>query len=144
MLIADQSSLDREMVNPNYQFKSDHFLFKKETGYDTTQTRFLSMLKNDPAHMVPGEKSHPVMWLQQALVRIYELGPVDQADSYENFGIFGVDNEYAIHKYGPHSQAYVFLFKETFRILNYMNKIDPIVGKKTIRAMDYVLWRNNQ
>jgi hypothetical protein len=143
MLIADQSSLNRAMADPAYEFKSNHFLFKTDTAFDlSTKRRFLSMLKNDPAHMMPGEKGQPVTCVQHALVKIYELGPIEQAATFKNFGIFGDDNEVASREYGPHSQAYIFLLKETFRIVNYMNKIDPIVGKKTIRALDYILWRN--
>jgi hypothetical protein len=143
MLIADQSSLNRIMADPNYEFKSDHFLFKTDGAFDlSTKRRFLSMLKNDPAHMMLGEKGQPVTCLQQALVKLYELGPINQPETFRNFGLFGIDNEWMSRQYGPHSQAYIFLLKETFRIVNYMNKIDPIVGKKTIRALDYILWRN--
>ncbi len=144
MLTVDQSSITREMADPNYKFKSNHFLFKTHSTDESTKRRFPLMLTSDPAHMVPGEKGMAVVAIQHALIKIFEMGSPGNLDTVQKFGILRVNNEIASRIYGPHTQAFITKLKESYRILNYMNKIDPIVGKKTTRALDYILWRNGE
>jgi peptidoglycan hydrolase-like protein with peptidoglycan-binding domain len=77
---------------------------------------------SDPAHVVPGSFGQHVVKIQQALIRVAGLA-IDPA-------------EIAQQRYGPATVEAVRQFKTDRNILNYEGKIDVIVGKKTIRALD--------
>jgi hypothetical protein len=136
MLVVDQSSLDQVMADPNYQFKSSHFKFEGSMkGFFSNKKRFESMLVNDFAHMMPFERGDAVSPIQLALMRISGsegLGKLNSPGNHE------IEN----FEYGKEFQRMTTILKNRCRILNSWNKIDPIVGKKTIRALDYILYRN--
>lgn len=73
---------------------------------------------SDPAHVVPGTVGPQVAKIQQALIDL------DSAKIT------------ADGKYGPGTADAVKAFKEKRKILNYLGKIDDIVGKKTMTALD--------
>jgi hypothetical protein len=135
MLVVDQSSLDQVMVDPNYKFKSLHFKFEGSTSFFVSKKkRFESMLVSDAAHMMPFERGHAVFPIQLALLQITDEKDLASPSNYElvNF------------EYGSVSQRMTIKLKNAYGIFNSKNKIDPIVGKKTIRALDYILYRNGE
>ena len=73
---------------------------------------------SDPAHILPGATGPHVGQIQQALNKL------DGANIAEDSA------------YGPSTAAAVRAFKEKRRILNVQGKIDDIVGKKTLAALD--------
>lgn len=73
---------------------------------------------SDPAHIVQGAKGPHVSKIQQALIKLD--GAAITADG----------------NYGPKTAAAVSAFKSKRRILNSQGRIDNIVGKKTIAALD--------
>jgi len=79
----------------------------------------------DAAHITPGSSGPHVRKIQDALNRVDDAG-------------IGSD-EYAAAKYGSATTLAVTAFKSKRRILNYAGQIDPIVGIKTIRALDQAL-----
>ncbi len=142
MLTVDQNSLDRVMADPHYQFKSLHFRFVPVAENGVTEptviARFRSMLTQDPAHMMPNEKGSAVVAIHGALVKIFQM-PL----SHSNFG-FRDSNEQALRLYGSLTQRHITQLKAKHNILNYMKAIDPIIGKKTIRALDFILHSNGK
>ncbi len=79
----------------------------------------------DAAHITPGSSGPHVRKIQDALNRVDDAG-------------IGSD-EYAAAKYGTATTLAVTAFKSKRRILNTAGQIDPIVGIKTIRALDQAL-----
>jgi len=77
---------------------------------------------SDPAHVTPGSVGNHVGKIQNALIK------VDGAAISET--------ERAERRYGASTTQAVVNFKQRRNILNYAGKIDNIVGKKTIRALD--------
>lgn len=73
---------------------------------------------SDPAHILQGSKGAHVQKIQAALIDL------DQAD-LDLDGMFG-----------PATMAAVKTYKERRRILNVQGRIDGIVGKKTMTALD--------
>ena len=73
---------------------------------------------SDPAHIIPGTRGPHVGKIQQALNQLD--GASITADS----------------SYGPATAAAVVAFKRKRSILNVQGKIDDIVGKKTMAALD--------
>lgn len=73
---------------------------------------------SDPAHIFPGARGPHVGKIQQALIQID--GAAITQDSV----------------YGPATAAAVRAFKQKRQILNFQGKIDDIVGKKTMSALD--------
>jgi len=73
---------------------------------------------SDPAHILQGASGPHVAKIQQALIQLDGASIV--ADG----------------KYGPGTAAAVSAFKQKRSILNLAGKIDNIVGKKTIAALD--------
>jgi hypothetical protein len=73
---------------------------------------------SDPAHILQGASGPHVGKIQQALIQL------DGA---------GIDPD---GKYGPATARAVSAFKQKRLILNFAGKIDDIVGKKTIAALD--------
>ena len=74
---------------------------------------------DDSAHLLSGSQGPHVAVVQQALI---DLG--EQIES----GASGI--------YGPDTEAAVTVYKTARQILNFAGQIDPIVGKKTIAALD--------
>jgi hypothetical protein len=138
MLTVDQTSLDQAMADAQYQFKSQIFRFTRPDAQDASVSmRFRSMLTSDPAHMMPHERGAAVGTIHQALTLIYQL------PSAEGFGPMN-NNELALRSYGPLTQSYIVKLKTQYKILNYLKQIDPIIGKKTIRALDFILYRHGK
>lgn len=77
---------------------------------------------SDPAHVTPGSVGDHVGKIQAALIDL-DGASIDP-------------NEIAARRYGITTTARVVDFKTARNILNFLNKIDNIVGKKTIAAMD--------
>lgn len=75
-------------------------------------------LVSDPAHILPGATGPHVGKIQKALIQLD--GATIAQDS----------------NYGPATAAAVSAFKKKRQILNFQGKIDNIVGKKTIAALD--------
>jgi hypothetical protein len=73
---------------------------------------------SDPAHILQGAKGPHVSKLQQALIQL-DGAAIDPDGSY-----------------GPATARAVSAFKTKRRILNTQSKIDDIVGKKTMAALD--------
>ena len=73
---------------------------------------------SDPAHIVAGAKGPHVVKIQQALIQLD--GAAITADG----------------AYGQGTATAVSAFKQKRQILNFQGKIDNIVGKKTIAALD--------
>src|SRR4051812_47781977 len=73
---------------------------------------------SDPAHVVPGSSGAHVVKIQQALIQLDGAGIT--ADG----------------AYGQGTAAAVSAFKTKRGILNFEGKIDNIVGKKTMAALD--------
>jgi hypothetical protein len=73
---------------------------------------------SDPAHVIQGASGPHVAKIQQALLQL-------EGAALSQDGI-----------YGPGTAAAVSAFKQKRRILNFQGKIDDIVGKKTIAALD--------
>lgn len=82
------------------------------------QSKLEAAATSDPAHVTPGAIGEHVNKIQQALIRVD--GAAITADG----------------KYGPKTAAAVAAFKTKRRIFNLQGKIDNIVGKKTIAALD--------
>jgi hypothetical protein len=138
MLTVDPTSLNQAMADANYQFKSQIFRFSDPDLQDASVgVRFRSMLTSDPAHMMPHEKSAAVVPIHMALTIIYQL------PNAESFGPMN-NNELALRSYGLLTQNYIVKLKTQYKILNYLKQIDPIIGKKTIRALDFILYRNGK
>jgi hypothetical protein len=138
MLTVDQTSLDQAMADAQYQFKSQIFRFSNPYSHDgNVSTRFRSMLTSDPAHMMPYEKGAAVVPIHEALAIIYQLPHA------ESFGPLN-NNERALRSYGLFTQNYILKLKTQYKILNYLKQIDPIIGKKTIRALDFILYRHGK
>ncbi len=80
---------------------------------------------SDPAHVMPGSMGPHVGKIQAALMGVggqnIEAGEIAQT------------------LYGPSTVLAVRNFKRSHNILNYAGRIDDIVGKKTIRALDEAL-----
>ena len=141
MLTVEQTSLDAVMADPHYKFKSAHF--RSVPGFDglpdaTIVARFRAMLTSDPAHMMPGEKGSAVLPVHTALEKIFGM-----PKEHTNFG-YRDANELALRKYGPLTQRYISQIKTRYKILNHLKAIDLIIGKKTIRALDFILWKNGK
>jgi hypothetical protein len=83
---------------------------------------------SDPAHVVPGAKGAHVRKIQDALDRIANAG-------------LSRTEEYRSSTYGKATTAAVTRFKTDLKIKNHLGQIDPIVGKKTIKALDDELVR---
>ena len=83
---------------------------------------------SDPAHVTPGAQGPHVRKIQDALDQIERAGLAQTA-------------EYRSSTYGTATAAAVTKFKTSRKILNHLNQIDPIVGKKTIKALDDELAR---
>ena len=81
-------------------------------------TRLESAATSDPAHITQGSVGEHVSKIQQALIRVD--GAAISADG----------------SYGAKTSAAVAAFKTKRRILNFQGKIDNIVGKQTIAALD--------
>src|SRR6476661_5320362 len=81
-------------------------------------TKLEAAAVSDPAHILPGARGPHVGKIQQALIQL------DGAD-------ITIDSAY-----GPATAAAVGAFKQQRGILNFQGKIDNIVGKKTIAALD--------
>ncbi len=81
-------------------------------------TKLEAAAVSDPAHVLEGAIGDHVRKIQQALIQV--AGAAIEADG----------------KYGPTTAAAVAAFKTKRRILNFLGKIDNIVGKKTIAALD--------
>jgi len=73
---------------------------------------------SDPAHILAGARGPHVAKIQQALIQV-DGAAITQDSSY-----------------GPATAAAVDAFKQKRQILNFQGKIDNIVGKKTIAALD--------
>src|SRR5690348_3481583 len=73
---------------------------------------------SDPAHIVQGARGPHVVKIQQAL-NLLDAAGLDEDGSY-----------------GPLTAAAVSAFKQKRNILNVQGKIDNIVGKKTMAALD--------
>jgi hypothetical protein len=133
MLNVDPNSLKQAMADPQYQFKSQHFRFtspENQPGMPVIQ-RFRSMLTSDPAHMMPNEQGAAVSVVQLALMKIHSIGS-------EAFGPAN-HSEFGLRRYGPITQSLILKLKNQHKIVNYLQQIDPIIGKKTIRALDFIL-----
>lgn len=87
--------------------------------------RLEACANRDDAHVTPGSSGPHVRKIQDALNRVDDAG-------------IGSD-EYGASKYGPATTLAVTAFKSSRRILNHSGQIDPIVGVKTIRALDQAL-----
>jgi len=74
---------------------------------------------DDSAHLLPGSQGPHVALVQQALI---DLGEQIESGASGN--------------YGPDTEAAVSAYKTERQILNFAGQIDPIVGKKTIAALD--------
>jgi hypothetical protein len=83
---------------------------------------------SDPAHIMPRAQGPHVRKIQDALDQIDRAG-------------LAQTSEYKTSTYGPATAAAVVRFKTSRKILNHLNQIDPIVGKKTIKALDDELLR---
>ncbi len=81
-------------------------------------TKLEAAAVSDPAHITPGAKGAHVGKIQQALIQVD--GAAISQDS----------------AYGPATAAAVSAFKTKRKILNFEGKIDNIVGKKTMAALD--------
>lgn len=79
---------------------------------------------DDSAHLLPGSQGSHVALVQQALI--------DLGERIES-GATGM--------YGPDTEAAVTSYKTARNILNFAGLIDPIVGKKTIAALDVEIER---
>lgn len=73
---------------------------------------------SDPAHILPGARGPHVDKIQAALIQLDGAGIAQDA------------------AYGPGTAAAVRAFKQKRQILNFQGKIDDIVGKKTMAALD--------
>jgi len=80
---------------------------------------------SDSSHVMPGATGAFVGKIQQALIRL-------------GAGAISAD-ELSKMRYGPSTASSVRSFKTARRILNYAGRIDDIVGKKTIAALDQEL-----
>ncbi len=87
--------------------------------------RLEACANRDDAHVTPGSSGPHVRKIQDALKRVDDAG-------------IGSD-EYGASKYGAATTLAVTAFKSSRRILNHSGQIDPIVGIKTIRALDQAL-----
>jgi hypothetical protein len=132
-LVVDSSSLNKVIVNPQYQFKSLHFraAISSECS-DWKEDRFQRMLTDDSEHMMPFERGIDVYVIQQALMSIYLINPSSFPEEEFEHGSF----------YGQVTQGYITKLKSKYWIANSKNYIDPVIGKKTIRALDFILFRN--
>jgi pimeloyl-ACP methyl ester carboxylesterase len=81
---------------------------------------------SDPAHIVQGARGPHVAKIQQALIQLD--GAAISQDSI----------------YGPGTAAAVAAFKQKRNILNFQGKIDNIVGKKTMAALDSEMFAKEQ
>ncbi len=81
-------------------------------------TKLEAAAVSDPAHILPGATGPHVGKIQLALIEL-DGAPIAQDSAY-----------------GPSTAAAVRAFKQERRILNLQGKIDDIVGKKTIAALD--------
>ncbi len=135
MLVVDQASLNKVMVDPSYKFKSIRFNFNQVTGGLPVKNRFVAMLTSDPAHIMPNERGVHIGHLLNALMDIHEEDgdgkyPQSQRDDLMK------------NVYGSFDQNRILVLKNKYGIVNTQKQIDPIVGKKTVRALDYILYRN--
>src|SRR5262249_584062 len=101
---------------------SKHFLGEKADG---VRTRLELCLKLNPKHFLPGTKGPEVARIQGALGT---LGNVKISE-----------RELADKFYGDTTVAAVLAFKRQWNILNYENKLDPIVGIKTLGRLDEMM-----
>jgi hypothetical protein len=85
-------------------------------------TKLEACAVSDPAHILPGSRGPHVFKIQTALMLVGDE-TVDAA-------------EFEASHYGPSTAAAVRHYKEVRSILNYAGKIDNVVGKKTIAALD--------
>ncbi len=77
---------------------------------------------NDSDHIMPGSSGEAVKKIQEALTKLMKVNfPIDEVGGL---------------KYGTVTINTVIKFKTDRNILNYKNRIDNIVGQKTIRALD--------
>jgi len=74
---------------------------------------------DDSAHLLSGSQGPHVALVQQALI---DLGEQIESGATGN--------------YGPDTEAAVTAYKTERQILNFAGQIDPIVGRKTIAALD--------
>ena len=74
---------------------------------------------DDTAHLLSGSQGPHVALVQQALI---DLGEQIESGATGN--------------YGPDTEAAVTAYKTERQILNFAGQIDPIVGRKTIAALD--------
>ena len=81
-------------------------------------TKLEAAAVSDPAHILSGAKGPHVGKIQLALILL------DRADISQD------------SVYGPATAAAVRAFKQKRQILNFQGKIDDIVGKKTMAALD--------
>ena len=81
-------------------------------------TKLEAAAVSDPAHIVQGATGPHVGKIQLALIRL-DGAAINQDSAY-----------------GPTTAAAVSAFKRKRQILNFQGKIDDIVGKKTIAALD--------
>jgi hypothetical protein len=138
MLTVDQTSLDQAMADANYQLKSRMLTLLSPASLTMKEVmRFRSMLSSDPAHMMPNEQSLAVSTIQTALGKILMPGGHISHGS-------PLFNEMLAKRYGSATQAHVVQLKTKHQIRNAQGMIDPIVGKKTIRAIDFILHRNGK
>ncbi len=147
MFFVDYASMKKVTADPNYKLQSLHFT-GRSSGMNITpivRNRFESMLVKDTAHMMLYEKGIYAEWINSALVKIW-YGPGSDSDSNpkEFLPFNGSEKEYKDKQYGNVGSTFVKLIKVNYTIKNYENQFDNIVGKKTIRALDYILYRNGK
>ncbi|HLK81770.1 MAG TPA: hypothetical protein VKT99_09785 [Xanthobacteraceae bacterium] len=105
---------------------SNNFLGEKA---DPARTRLERCLTLDPYHIPPGSKGPEVARIQRALAILGWPPPPVEIDQSE------LDQQF----YGDTTAAAVAAFKRKWGILNYENKIDPIVGIKTLTRLDQMM-----
>lgn len=94
------------------------------TSNPSVSTRLNKALVSDPDHVVPGASGEHVAKIQVALSILGKLA-IDQSDRDRKF-------------YGSSTADAVLAFKGACRppLLNHLNRLDDIVGKKTTRELD--------
>ncbi len=135
MLVVDKASLDKIIVDSKYQFKSLHFKAAISSEFsDWKEDRFQRMLTDDTEHMMPFERGIDVYVIQRVLMCIHEINPSSFPEEEFEHGSF----------YGQVTQDYITKLKSKYWIANRKNYIDPVIGKKTVRALDFILFRNGE
>jgi hypothetical protein len=140
MLVVDQASLNIVMADANYKFKSKRFSFNgvNSTISVSVKNRYVAMLTSDAAHIVAFQSGIHIGHLIETLWDIYEIRGSDKIKPE------GRLKDMINLQYGTFHMDQISEQKNKYGIFNTLKGIDPIVGKKTVRALDYILFRNGK